>query len=840
MLNRQEKNLMFINSMISIALAMVIVIPWSTTQVLNAEVVVKVWVCPIVALVLFLINLGSKYRNYRPAVRFTTVSAYFPIFSVFASLLSFALLVLVRSNLPYGANAYVFMLAFTAVVLVAVLVLSHLFYRAVIVFTKNEMMLVDAPIALLFLGAMFFVNSVCHKYIDLGEPLLNTSSLYIIVPAVLGALVSALLVVILVGLYKGDEEYTVESKKALLEEFMAMHKREYDKAELHILQNLFKYSKGQLGLSVAASGIVEKLKAEKAELEAKIKELENAEKSEAIDKEKLLDLQKRLADLQVVLGDVQVQQGEEREKLEQERAELNNEKAKLAEEIENLKSENTKLEDEHIAFETEKMNYVAPVVVSEEEVKQIEELKAEVEKLQGELETANNELALLKEKLEETAGISKSELEAKEAEIAKLQEELASKEKELEALKAEHESKHEELEELRSTHQEELEKLEAEIKENDDELEKYKAEEAARLAEEERKAQEREEALKNKKAKKFKPSYEKIVNFASSLPEKEIRVVSNANGNQSKYYLGKKLFLVTLSTNNDYRITFCSDQEKAYPLIVNNPGIVVKATSPKGPEWFKITNKGELDEKLLKNIIKNSAQFVVDQEEAKVRAIEEEKARKIAEKEAEKAAAKAEKEAERAAEKAAKEAERAAKEAQKMAELEAQRKAKEEEEKAKREAQEEKDRIAAEKAKAKEEAEKAKEKERLAKEKEKAKEKERLAKEKEKAKEKERLAKEKEKAKEKERLAKEKAKEKERLAKEKEKAKAKEAAEKAKEKERLAKEKAKEEEKARKAAEKAAEKEARKNQEAKIKEEAKKIEEAERAAQEEAETKKAA
>ena len=33
-------------------------------------------------------------------------------------------------------------------------------------------------------------------------------------------------------------------------------------------------------------------------------------------------------------------------------------------------------------------------------------------------------------KLEETAGISKSELEAKETEIAKLQEELANKEKE--------------------------------------------------------------------------------------------------------------------------------------------------------------------------------------------------------------------------------------------------------------------------------------------------------------------------------------------------------------------------------------------------------------------------
>ena len=660
MLNRQEKNLMFINSMISIALALVIMIPWSTTQVLAAEVVVKVWVMPIVAIILFLINLGSKYRNYRPAVRFTTVSAYFPLFSVFASLLTFGLLVLMRSNLAYSPNVYIFMLAFTAIVLVAMLVLSHLFYRAIIVFTKNEMMLIDAPIVLLFLGAMFYVNGICQKYIDLGVDFVNTSVGYIIVPAVIGVLVGALLVYLLIGLYKGEHEYQVESKKALLEEFMSMHKREYDKAELHILQNLFKYSKGQLGLNVAASGILEKLRAEKAELEEKIEKLEENAKVEGLDRDKLLELQTRLAELQIVLGDVQLRQDEEKEAIEKEKAQLKAEHEKLEEEKSQLKSENTKLEDDRIAFETEKMNYVAPVVKSEEELQQIEDLKAEAAKMEMRHDLAVKELEELKSQVAESAGITKSELEAKEEEIAKLREELEAKNKELDELKEEHQSKHEELEDLRSLHQEELEKLNAEIKENDDELEKYKAEEAARIAEEERKSLEREEALKNKKAKKFKPSYEKIVNFASSLPDKEIRVVPNANGNQHKYYLGKKLFLITLSTNNDYRITFCSDQEKAYPLIVNNPGIVVKATSPKGLEWFKITNKSELDEKLLKNIIKNSAKFIEDQEAEKIRAIEEEKARKIAEKEAEKAAVKAEKEAEKAKERAAREAEKEA------------------------------------------------------------------------------------------------------------------------------------------------------------------------------------
>ena len=118
------------------------------------------------------------------------------------------------------------------------------------------------------------------------------------------------------------------------------------------------------------------------------------------------------------------------------------------------------------------------------------------------------------------------------------------------------------------------------------------------------------------------------------FPNKEIRVVPNAKGNISRYFYGKRLFVITMSTNNEYRITFCSNQEKAFPLIVEYPGTIVKATSPKGEQWFRLVNKGELDEKLIKNIVKNSIAYYDEIDAEKQRLIEEEKARKQAEKDA--------------------------------------------------------------------------------------------------------------------------------------------------------------------------------------------------------------
>ena len=155
---------------------------------------------------------------------------------------------------------------------------------------------------------------------------------------------------------------------------------------------------------------------------------------------------------------------------------------------------------------------------------------------------------------------------------------------------------------------------------------------------------------KPKPAKVFKPSYKEIVAYGSNFPTKEVRVVANAAGTQHKYYLGKKMFLVTQSTNNDYRISFLSKKEEAIELINQYPGVVIKPTSPKGENWFRVTNKGEGDRQFLKGLIQNSL--------ATLEALEEEaRLAKEEAKRAKKEAAKAQKAAEKAAKKAAAEQE---------------------------------------------------------------------------------------------------------------------------------------------------------------------------------------
>ena len=306
------------------------------------------------------------------------------------------------------------------------------------------------------------------------------------------------------------------------------------------------------------------------------------------------------------------------------------------------------------------------------------------------------------------------------------------------------------------------------------------------------------------------PSYEDILKYAKAIPNVEVKEIRPT---AHKLYLNKKMFLGLQSTNNDYRITFLCELDEAIKLIVDNPKDFVKATSPKGENWFKFIYRGASDqysESYIYDIVDRSLEMLnvleARKEEAKREARRAKAEAKAREKENQKELAKKVEDNQKAKEEPAQEAleetiERVVKQAtQEVIEQ-----------------QEEKARIAAEKAAEKERiaAEKAAEKERIAAEKaaqkeaekariaaEKAAEKERIAAEK--AAEKERIAAEK--AAEKERIAAEKAAEKERLAKEKEAEKAKAKAQAEKEKAKAAAQKAKEKEKAKAAAQKAKEK----------------------------------
>ena len=248
------------------------------------------------------------------------------------------------------------------------------------------------------------------------------------------------------------------------------------------------------------------------------------------------------------------------------------------------------------------------VVKDEEDAKRIAELEAQLAELN---ESNSDQLEDLKEDLEDAA--EQAEAAKAQAEEAKVAAEAAKSEAE-------------------------VAKAEAEA---------LKAAAAAKVAEAEAEAARKaalaaEKAIAVAEAKKaIKPSYMNLVNYASALEDDSVQVVANDKETQHKFYFNKKLFLVLTDSNVDYRLTFLASKEQAIDLIIENPKNVSKATSPKGPHWYKLINKGSFEGEQLKLIIKNALEqqktLLAEAEAEKERIKAEKAAAKKAEKEAAKA-----------------------------------------------------------------------------------------------------------------------------------------------------------------------------------------------------------
>ena len=273
--------------------------------------------------------------------------------------------------------------------------------------------------------------------------------------------------------------------------------------------------------------------------------------------------------------------------------------------------------------------------IEQEDLEEAEEIIEELDSIEKQLE---KEVVVVKDE-EDAKRIA--ELEAQLAELHEthsetledLQDDIEDAEEEAQAAKAEAEQAKVLAESARS--EAEVAKAEAEA---------IKAEAAKKAAEAEAEAARKaalaaEKAIQIAEAKKaIKPSYMNLVNYASALEDDGVTVVANDKENQHKFYINKKLFLVLADTNVDYRITFLASKEKAIDLIIGNPKTVTKATSPKGPHWYKLINKGTFEGEQLKDIIKGA----LEQQKQLLQEAEEEKARIKAEKAAAKKAAKAE------------------------------------------------------------------------------------------------------------------------------------------------------------------------------------------------------
>ncbi len=145
-----------------------------------------------------------------------------------------------------------------------------------------------------------------------------------------------------------------------------------------------------------------------------------------------------------------------------------------------------------------------------------------------------------------------------------------------------------------------------------------------------------------KKVKKIVPSFDKMIEYVNTFNNHEgFKAVVNPKGNLQKFYIGKKMFLVMQSTNNDYRINFITTEEKFLDYLKSRPGELTPPKNLKDNYWVRLVNKGKEDAKFMRKVIKESV-LVAEKQIADERAAKEaERKARAAAKAKERAAAKA-------------------------------------------------------------------------------------------------------------------------------------------------------------------------------------------------------
>lgn len=159
----------------------------------------------------------------------------------------------------------------------------------------------------------------------------------------------------------------------------------------------------------------------------------------------------------------------------------------------------------------------------------------------------------------------------------------------------------------------EIEAKQAVLEEAKAELRKQRADYEALLAEvqamklESVEVETPEVVAPTKKTKKIVPSFEKMVEYANSFSDHEgFKAVANPKGNLIKYYIGKKMYLVMQSTNNDYRISFITSSNKFVEYLKARPGELIAPKNLKDNYWVKLTNKGKEEAKFMRKVIKEA------------------------------------------------------------------------------------------------------------------------------------------------------------------------------------------------------------------------------------------
>ena len=278
MLLERDRKLFYLFAVISIALSLLVCIPLSLVKVTLFEIILKYMIIPCAIVVFTFTGWSAKYRSYRPAVKFTNIVTYAPLFSYGVAIVFNTLLILVRQTQVYDSLKYNVLIIGLAAILVLMLVLSQVYSKFVIKLSKNEALVADGIFAVLVLAYTFGGMTIAFDSHSFGG-FESKSIFFVLLPLILG-IASAWLHILILGNARDKQiEYVVKNRQELYELWennRILVKNAYNVAKVNLLESLLNYNLEELGFE-EVEGVdedVEEVSSNNEELENKVKSLE--------------------------------------------------------------------------------------------------------------------------------------------------------------------------------------------------------------------------------------------------------------------------------------------------------------------------------------------------------------------------------------------------------------------------------------------------------------------------------------------------------------------------------------------------------------------------------------
>ena len=285
MLLERDRKLYHLFAIISIALSLIVCIPFSLEKVSLFEIILKYMLIPATIFVFTFMGCSGKYRSYRPAVKFTTIITCVPLFSYSVAVVFNTLLMLIRNNSVYEQIKYNCLVMGLAAILVLITVVSHAYNKFVVKLSKNEALVADGIFSVLAIAYTCGGCAIAFDYRSFGE-FEAKSVFFILIPLVLGLVAAWLHVLVVNYASTKKEEYVVKSRQELYdlwEDNCLTAKKIYEAARENILEELLNYNLEELGFEEVEEEVIEtdqpaeevkEVIVNDPELENKIKSLE--------------------------------------------------------------------------------------------------------------------------------------------------------------------------------------------------------------------------------------------------------------------------------------------------------------------------------------------------------------------------------------------------------------------------------------------------------------------------------------------------------------------------------------------------------------------------------------